>query len=215
MLSKDRATFLSDYVNMIQLRRWTETEEDDDEDEDMTYLEDRSLENNPPTAGDLGREILPFGPETVAKFLNHEEIQAIFRKTYLEPVLLIVGFRRLPIDMVPVLLEFDIMHESRKPYLYLRSQIVMDPQASDIRVIEFIIEVVRFIMSKECREEFGEDMVNPLDLAPKNLVYIAAMMIDLLARQATGLELDLDNWSVGYPSSTCYGVNDDEDFPVF
>ncbi|KAI1801963.1 hypothetical protein F4811DRAFT_563620 [Daldinia bambusicola] len=201
MLSKDRATFLSDYVNMIQLRRWTDTEEDE-EDEDMTYLEERSLENDPPTAGDLGREILLPEPETVAKFLNHKEIQEIFRKTYLGPILLISGFGRLPIDMVPVLLELDIVHESRKPHLYLRSQIAMDPQGSDARVIEFIIEVVRFIMSKECQEEFGEDMVNPLDLAPKNLIHIAAMMIELLAKQAIGFELDLDNWSVGYPSST-------------
>ncbi|KAK6956971.1 hypothetical protein Daesc_002253 [Daldinia eschscholtzii] len=205
MLSKDRAAFLSDYVNLIQPRRWIDTEEEDDiDDEDMTYLEERSLENNPPTVEDLGREILLPEPETVLKFLNHKQIQAIFRRTYLEPVLLNGGFNCLPIDMVPVLLEFDIMQESGDPHLYLQLRIKIDPQGSDARVIEFIIEIVRFIMNKECREEFGQDMINPLDLSPKDLVYTAAIMIDLLARMARGFELDQDDWSVGYPNSSYY-----------
>ncbi|KAI2784280.1 hypothetical protein F4815DRAFT_455210 [Daldinia loculata] len=197
---KDMNLFLKHYINITQARRWADTEEsddDDNDDDDMTYLEQRSLEGDPPTVEQLGQSLYFFQPEAALRFLNRSEIQSAFQRTYLEPVLLKGDFGSLPIDMVPVLLVFDSMHESSRPHEYLQSEIAMDPKGSDARVVEFIIEVVLFIMSDECQEEFGWEIIDPLVLATRDLVYIAAMMIDLLARQALGVDLDLELYDGG------------------
>ncbi|KAI0113183.1 hypothetical protein F4814DRAFT_337304 [Daldinia grandis] len=190
---KDMNLFLTHYIDITQARRWTDTEENDDEDDDdMTYLEQRSLEGDPPMVEQLGQSLFLLQPETALRFLNRSEIQSAFRKAYLEPVLLKDGFDNLPIDMVPVLLMLDSMHEALQPHEYLQSEIAMDPKGSDARVVEFIIEVILFIMSDECQKEFGWEIIDPLILATRDLVYIAAMMIDLLASQAQGVDLYLE-----------------------
>ncbi|KAI1644178.1 uncharacterized protein F4817DRAFT_347485 [Daldinia loculata] len=197
---KDMNLFLKHYINITQARRWADTgesDDDDNDDDDMTYLEQRSLEGDPPTVEQLGQSLYFFQPEAALRFLNRSEIQSAFQRTYLEPVLLKGDFGSLPIDMVPVLLVFDSMHESLRPHEYLQSEIAMDPKGSDARVVEFIIEVVLFIMSDECQEEFGWEIIDPLVLATRDLVYIAAMMIDLLARQALGVDLDLELYDGG------------------